>query len=331
MIEADAAGGVADVAARLPASPTLWASFAFIVTAIIVFDLFWMGNARPRIRACCALALSYAVLAGVFGLWLTFTYGVKPGALFATSYLVEVSLSIDNLLVIALVFAHFGVPQHLQRRVLFWGVLGAIIMRGVMIGAGAIAISHFEWLLGIFSLLLLFTGARILMAKDEVESVPSAGVTRFATRFLRVDPELSDERFFVRRSYLDGPARLYATPLFLALIVIEVADLIFAIDSIPAALAISTDPLIVFTSNIFAIVGLRAMYFAVAGGLQQLVFLRHALGVLLMFIGAKIGYEQLGGHVDATLSLIVTIVLITGGVVLSRWHGARETRNAPAE
>lgn len=319
------AAEVAAQAAAAPAPSIVWFVFAAIVVGIISFDLFWMRDAQPKVKTALTLTFIYFAIACGFGLWMTYEYGVDTGALFATTYLLEVSLSVDNLLVIALIFSHFSIPEGLRRRVLFWGVVGAIVMRGIMIGLGAAAIHRFEWLLIVFAVLLLATGVKILMTKDEAPEVPSGKFLRIATKFFRIDPELSGEKFFVRRSYpIGSTAKLYATRLFLALMMIELADLIFAIDSIPAALAISTDPLIVYTSNIFAVVGLRAMYFAVAGGLQSLVYLRPALGLLLIFIGGKIGYEQLIGHVPSLLALGVTVSLIGGGILLSQIKARRD-------
>lgn len=322
--------GVVATASKLPPSPMLWLSFAALVGLIIAFDLGWSRHAVPRIKTCCMLTVGYALLAGVFGAWLTAMHGVHAGALFATAYLVEVSLSIDNLLVISMVFAHLAIPQQFQRRVLFWGILGAIVMRGLLILVGAAAIERFHWILIGFAILIVLTGVRILFSRDETTNVADAPFLRLATRFLRVDPELSEQRFIVHRQRLDGTIKRYATPLLLALVVIEAADLVFAIDSIPAALAISTDPLIVFTSNVFAVVGLRAMYFALAGSLVQLVYLRHALGILLIFIGGKIGYEEFVADLDPLISLGVTLALLGGGVTLSQFHNWRARRRAGA-
>jgi tellurite resistance protein TerC len=326
------AAGAAAQAAAVPTSNVVWIAFGAIVIGIILFDLFWMRDAQPKFRTALSLTVTYVAIAIGFGIWLTYAYGTQTGALYATTYILELSLSVDNLLVIALIFSHFSIPDHLRRRVLFWGVVGAIVMRGIMILLGAAAIERFEWLLIVFALLLLATGAKILLTSDSGPEVPSGRFLRFATKFLRIDPELSGEKFFVKRSYPVGSTpRIYATRLFLALLMIEMADLIFAVDSIPAALAISTDPLIVYTSNIFAVVGLRAMYFTVAGGLQSLVYLRPALGLVLIFIGGKIGYEQLIGHVPEFLALGVTVTLIGGGILLSTLKARRDAAKAESE
>lgn len=331
MDDLDVMHGISEAAVRLPASPVLWICFAVLVTVIIAFDLGWSRHAVPRFKTSALLTCGYVAMASLFGVWLTYMHGIHAGALFATAYLVEVSLSVDNLLVIAMVFAHLAIPSEQQRRVLFWGILGAILMRGVLIFVGAAAIERFHWILIGFAILIVLTGIRILITREQETEMADAPFLRLATRFLRIDPQLSHDRFVVRRTLIDGRLRYYATPLFLALVVIELADLVFAIDSIPAALAISTDPLIVYTSNVFAVVGLRAMYFTVAGGLRQLVYLRHALGLLLIFIGGKIGYEEFVADIDPLVSLGVTLALLGGGVLLSQMHNWRERRSAHAK
>jgi tellurite resistance protein TerC len=232
---------------------------------------------------------------------------------FLTGYLIEYSLSLDNIFVIAVVFAHFKIPDKYQHRVLFWGVMGALIMRGVMIFAGAGLIQQFHWVIYVMGAFLLFTGLKMLISKDEHEpELENNWTVKLARKLFPVTPTLHGEHFFV----VEAGKRM-ATPLFLTLIVVEGTDAIFAVDSIPAIFGVTLDPFIVFTSNVFAILGLRSLYFAIAGMMKNFRFLKPSLALVLMFVGAKMVLGAFNVHVPQLLSLGVIIGLLVGGVVAS--------------
>ena len=213
----------------------------------------------------------------------------------------------DRVFVISLIFTYFAVPRVYQHRVLFWGIFGVIVLRAIMIGLGAALVTQFSWVLYLFGAFLLVTGVKMLLVADHMPKLDDNPVLRFMRRRMKVTNELHGERFFVRLPAADtGRTSLYATPLFLALVLIEVADLVFAVDSVPAIFAITTDPYIVYTSNIFAILGLRALYFALAAMVHRFAYLKYALSLVLIFIGAKIFWNQLFGKLDPSISLGVS-------------------------
>ncbi|HQR11872.1 MAG TPA: TerC/Alx family metal homeostasis membrane protein, partial [Casimicrobiaceae bacterium] len=240
---------------------------------------------------------------------------------------IEKSLSMDNVFVIALIFSYFAIPAQYQYRVLFWGILGVIVLRAIMIGLGATLVSQFSWLLYLFGAFLVLTGFKMWAMADHVPDIARNPLLRFLRRRLNVTERLHGSAFYVRR--IDPSTRRIVhcvTPLFLALCLVEFVDLIFAVDSVPAIFAITTDPFIVYTSNIFAILGLRALYFALAALIHRFKYLKYALALVLVFIGAKIFLVGIVGKFPATLSLGVTGALIAGGIVVSLW----KTRQAPA-
>src|SRR5690554_6872078 len=264
----------------------------------------------------------------LFGLWVWFDRGVASGLEFYTGFLIEQSLSMDNVFVMAMILGFFGIPRLYQHRVLFWGILGVIVLRAIMIGLGAALVQEFEWILYIFGVFLLFSGVKMFFSKDQEEhqDFSQNPVVRFIRKRFRVTDELHGSHFFVRLPDRTGKVVLFATPLFLALVLIELADLVFAVDSVPAIFAITQDPFIVYTSNIFAILGLRSLYFALAALMHRFVYLKYALALVLIFIGGKIFAHGFIGKVPALLSLSVTIGLLAGGVILS----LLKTRNQPA-
>ncbi|MGC2855551.1 TerC family protein [Novispirillum sp. DQ9] len=299
-----------------------WMAFAAIVVTLLVLDLGVLHRKSHAISIPQSLRLSafYIAVAMVYGTWIWWAMGETAGVNYFTAYFVEKSLSLDNVFVISLVFTYFAIPREYQHRVLFWGILGVIILRGTMIGAGTALIAEFHWILYIFGAFLVFTGLKMLFAADDEakEDLSQNRLIGFLRRHLRVTEQLHGERFWVRQADpATGKVRLWATPLFLALVVVEVSDLIFAVDSVPAVFAITTDPFIVFTSNIFAILGLRALYFALAAMVHRFAYLKYALAGVLIFIGAKIFYAEFFGKMPAILSLGVTFGLLAGGVVVS--------------
>ena len=236
-------------------------------------------------------------------------------ASYLTAFVVEKTLSMDNVFVIALIFSAFAIPRAYQHRVLFWGILGVIVLRGLMIGLGAALVAEYHWLLYVFAAFLVATGIRMLMVGEKEHDIQGSAPLRLMRRLFRVTERIEGNAFFVRRP-VAGRMLLHVTPLFLALVMIELADLLFAVDSVPAVFAITTDPFLVYTSNIFAILGLRALYFALAAILHRFAYLKYALSALLIFIGSKIFVADLMGweKFPASLSLGVTLGLLAAGV-----------------
>lgn len=301
-----------------------WLLFLGIVLALLVFDLGVLNRRRREISARESLWLSafYIGIALLFGGWIWWSMGREAGMAYLTGFLVEKSLALDNVFVISLIFAYFAVPPALQHRVLFWGILGVIVLRAIMIGLGAALVSQFAWVLWIFAAFLVVTGVKMLLVPETAPNLENNPVLRLIRRRFLVTDRLHDDRFVVRLPHPTRPDRqaLWVTPLFLALVLVEVADLIFAVDSIPAIFAITTDPYLVYTSNIFAILGLRALYFALAAMVHRFHYLKHALSLVLIFIGLKIVYNQLFGKLDPAISLGVTFVLLAGGLLVSLWR-----------
>ena len=304
------------------ATAPMWAGFIVFVLFMLALDLFVFGGNKAHkvgVKEAAAWSLVWVSLALLFngGLWwyLNGTAGseiANQKALeFFSGYLIEKALSVDNVFVFLLIFSAFQVPVQYQRRVLIYGVLGAIVMRAVMIMAGAWVVSEFSWVLYLFGAFLLITGMRMLVAADAEPDVANNPVLRFARRHLRVADGDHGERFFVTKGGLR-----YVTPLFLVLILIEVTDLVFAVDSIPAIFAITTDPFIVFTSNLFAIMGLRALYFLLVDVADRFHMLKYGLAMVLVFIGAKMLIMP-WYHVPVEASLLVVAVLIVSSCVAS--------------
>ena len=255
--------------------------------------------------------------------------------LYITGYLVEKTLAMDNVFIISMIFAYFAVPRIHQHRVLFWGILGVIVLRAIMIGLGATLVMNFSWILYVFAVILIATGVKMLLAVDDTPDIGNNKVLAFLKRRLRVTEELHGERFWVRKADpATGKLLWFATPLFLCLVLVEIADVVFAIDSVPAIFAITPDPFIVYTSNIFAILGLRALYFALAAMVHRFHYLKYALALVLVFIGSKIflGDWLWDGKMPAGISLGVTAALLVGGIVVSLWktRGATAPGAAPA-
>lgn len=302
--------------------PWMWGAFIAFVLVMLALDLFVFGGRKAHkvsVREAALWSLAWFSLAIVFnaGLWwyLTGTAGAeiadRKALEFFTGYLIEKSLSVDNVFVFLLIFSAFHVAPEFQRRVLIYGVLGAIVMRAVMILAGAWVVREFNWVLYIFGAFLVFTGLRMLVMAEKEPDLEKNPVLKFARRHLRVTDGYHGEKFSVMK---DGVR--WFTPLFLVLILIEASDLVFAVDSIPAIFAITTDPFIVFTSNIFAIMGLRALYFLMADVADRFHLLKYGLAMVLTFIGAKMLIAP-WYHVPVQASLAIVAVLISASVVAS--------------
>ena len=304
----------------------LWLIFIGVVVALLAFDLgvLHRDDHEIGIRESLWLSGGYISVATLFGGWLWWQLGAQSGIDYFTGFIVEKSLSMDNVFVIAMIFSFFAIPRQYQHRVLFWGILGAIVLRAVMIGLGAALVTQFSWVLYIFGAFLVINGIKMLsMSEDNAPDLANNALVRWLQRHLRVTPTLHGNTFFVRAPHpTEGDKKgavLWATPLFLALCMVEMADLIFAVDSVPAIFAITTDPFIVYTSNIFAILGLRALYFALAAMVHRFVYLKYALAMVLVFIGGKIFLVNLIGKIPSWVSLGVTVGLIAGGVLVSLW------------
>jgi len=308
----------------------LWFMFLIVVGALLAFDLGVLHKEDKELGVGESLVLSafYIGIAIVFGAWLWWSMGAKSGMEYFTGYALEKALSIDNVFVISLIFTYFSIPSKYQYRALLWGILAVLVLRGIMIALGAALVQQYEWVLYIFGAFLIATGVKMLFLGESEQDVSKNSIVRFLSKRMRVTSELHGANFFVRKpDPQTGQMVRFATPLFLALVVINVADLVFAVDSVPAIFAITTDTYIVFTANIMAILGLRALYFALAAMVHRFEYLKYALAIVLVFIGAKIFWNQIVGKVDPSISLGVTLALIAGGVLYSLW----KTRHAVHE
>lgn len=314
----------------------IWLVFAGIVVALLAFDLGVLHKHDRAIGVGESLALSAGYIgAGLaFGAWLWWMKGAGSGIEYFTGFLIEKSLSMDNVFVIALIFGYFAIPPRYQHRVLFWGILGVIVLRALLIGLGAALVSQFSWILYLFGAFLVLTGLKMWIIADHKPDIAANPLLKVLRRRLNVTHELRGNAFFVReRDPASGRLVRCATPLFLALCLVEAVDLVFAVDSVPAIFAITTDPFIVYTSNIFAILGLRALYFALAAMIERFRYLKYALALVLVFIGAKIFLVGIVGKFPPVLSLSVTFGLLAGGVIVSLWKtrpGLQRIDAAPA-
>jgi len=333
----------------------IWLGFLAIVLVLLALDLgiFHRKAHAPGVRESLMMSAFYVTLALSFSAAIYYLYyqSAPPGGfdkalaiednaeraaraaqLYLTGYIVEWSLSLDNIFVMSLIFGYFAVPREHQHRVLFWGILGVIILRASLIFVGAALVAQFHWVLYLFAAFLLWTG--VMMLKKGGEDDPHIAdnkAIKFLRRHMPVTDKMHGGKFWIREpDSATGKMKLFATPLFLALIVIEFADLVFALDSVPAIFAITTDPFIVYTSNIFAILGLRTLYFSLAALIHRFAYLKYALAATLIFIGAKIFVGEFlpGGKVPPEISLVVIIGLLSSGIFYSLWK-TRKQRSAP--
>jgi tellurite resistance protein TerC len=300
----------------------MWAGFITLVIVLLAFDLGVLNRDDKELGIAESLKLSvfYIAIAIAFGSWVWWYMGPTAGMQYFTGYAIEKALSIDNVFVISLIFGYFAIPRRYQYRALVWGILAVIVLRGIMIGIGAAIVEQYSWVLYIFGAFLVATGVKMLVVPEGDPDMAKNPVVKFFSKRMRVSQELHGEKFFVRQpDPATGKVVLFATPLFLALVVINIADLIFAVDSVPAIFAITTDTFIVYTANIMAILGLRALYFALAAMVHRFEYLKYALAIVLVFIGLKIFWNELVGKMDPAISLSVTLALIAGGVLFSLW------------
>ena len=312
-------------------SPLLWGSFAVIVVIMLAVDLLLQGRrgaTTMTLRQAAIWSLVWVSLSLLFnaGLWwyLSETMGRvvadKQALAFLTGYLIEKALAVDNVFVWLMLFSYFSVPPNLQRRVLVYGVLGAIVLRTIMIFAGSWLVTQFQWILYVFGAFLLFTGVKMALAKDDDGDIGDKPLVRWIRSHLRMTDKIENEHFFTRRNGV-----LFATPLLLVLILVELSDVIFAVDSIPAIFAVTTDPFLVLTSNLFAILGLRAMYFLLAGVAERFSMLKYGLSVILVFIGIKMLIMDLY-HIPIAVSLSVVAGILVLTLVINVFVNRRNDR-----
>lgn len=323
----------------------MWVGFISLVIALLAFDLGVLNKKDKELGIAESLWLSlfYFIVAIIYGIGIWYAYetgalktsdGVHAGMAYFTGYFIEKALSVDNVFVISLIFGYFAIPRKYQYRALVWGILAVIVLRGLMIGIGAAIVQQYDWVLYFFALFLIATGIKMLVVPEGDPDISKNPVVKFMRKHMRVTDKLHEQKFFVREADpKTGKLVIWATPLFLALAVINVADLIFAVDSVPAIFAITTDTFIVYTANIMAILGLRALYFALAAMVHRFEYLKYALAIVLVFIGVKIFWNNLVGKMDPAISLGVTVALILGGILYSLWktRGEAKPHNAPAE
>ncbi|MEA4779261.1 TerC family protein [Klebsiella pneumoniae] len=305
-------------------TPLLWGGFAVVVAIMLAIDLLLQGRRGSHsmtMKQAAGWSILWVTLSLLFNAafwwYLVQTQGravADPQALaFLTGYLIEKALAVDNVFVWLMLFSYFAVPPALQRRVLVYGVLGAIVLRTIMIFAGSWLISQFDWLLYVFGAFLLFTGVKMALAKEDDSGIGDKPLVRWIRSHLRMTDKIESERFFTRKNGV-----LFATPLLLVLILVELSDVIFAVDSIPAIFAVTTDPFIVLTSNLFAILGLRAMYFLLAGVAERFPMLKYGLSVILVFIGVKMLIVDFY-HIPVAISLGVVGGILAVTLLINAW------------
>jgi len=303
----------------------VWLGFTGLVAALLILDLGVLNRRSHVLTMKEAMSWSGGLiaLALLFGLFVLWQEGTQHALEYYTGYLIELSLSVDNLFVFLLIFSYFGVRADAQPKVLKWGILGAIVMRLIMIGLGALLLQRFNWIVYVFGGLLILTGIRMFSQKEEMVDLERNPVVRLARRFLPFSHAYDGTRFFTHT--IQG--RRLATPLLLVLLVVEWSDLVFAIDSIPAIFAVTRDPFLVYSSNVFAILGLRALFFVLAGMLDRFVYLKTGVAFILVFVGLKMTLSA-WVHIPIVLSLAVIVATLALAVVLSLRHSAREERLA---
>lgn len=291
-----------------------WIGFHVFIFIMLALDLgvFLKHTHKVPVKEAAIWSLVWISLALLFNLFVFLEFGKTKALEFLTGYVIEYSLSVDNIFIFILIFSYFAVKSQYQHKILFWGILGALIMRGIFIFAGIALINRFHWIVIIFGGFLVFTGIRMLFQKDSEVDPEKNAIVRFFRKFLPVSHSLHGDKLFIRQNH-----RMYATPLFLVLLIIESSDLIFAVDSIPAILAISQDRFIVYTSNIFAILGLRSLYFAIAGIMGYFRYLKVGLAFVLTFVGLKMLLAYFNFEIPIVLSLVIIISILLISILAS--------------
>ena len=292
----------------------LWVGFNAFVLIMLALDLgvFHRKAHVVSFREAIGWTVAWVTLALIFNIGVAHFAGPEKAVEFLTGYVIEYSLSVDNIFVFALLFSYFSVPPMYQHRVLFWGILGALVMRATMIGAGVVLITKFAWIIYVFGAFLILTGIKMIVKREEQIHPEQNRVVKLFKRFMPVTRDFRGNHFFVRENGI-----LMATPLFVVLLLVEMSDVIFAVDSIPAIFAVTKDPFILYTSNVFAILGLRSLYFALSGVLDKFHYLKVGLGVVLTFVGVKMLLAHTEWKIDTHLSLAVIISVIGASIVAS--------------
>jgi tellurite resistance protein TerC len=306
----------------------MWLVFLSVVITLLFLDLGVLHKKQKEIgvRESLYMSLFYISIGLLFGGWVWYSLGETSAKEYVTGFLVEKTLALDNIFLISLIFSFFAIPRQYQHRVLFWGIIGVIVLRAIMIGLGATLVSQFAWLMYVFAVFLVITGIKMLFMADSPPDIANNPVLKLMKKYMRITPEIHQEKFTVKKTDpVSGKVKTWITPLFAALVLIEIIDLIFAVDSIPAIFTITKDPYIVYTSNIFAILGLRALYFALDAVIHKFKYLKFALAFVLIFIGSKIFIADLLGleKFPAGVSLGITFGLIMGGVIFSLYKTQR--------
>ncbi len=310
----------------------MWAVFTAIVVVLLIIDLGVLHRKPGALTVKQSLRMSgfYMSVAIMFSGFVYWGLGFQAASDYLTGYIVEQTLSIDNIFVMSLVFGYFHIPREHQYRVLFYGIVGVVVLRGIMIFVGSELVQNFHWILYLFGAFLVFTGIKMLFTSDKDPDIGNNIVLKIMRKFIRMTPELHGQKFFVKKADKLGRVQRYATPLFGALLVIEFVDLIFAVDSVPAIFAITDDAYVIYTSNIFAILGLRALYFALSAMLHRFEYLKYSLSIVLIFIGSKIFIADfMGTKIPSGISLAVTVGILGFGI----WYSLKKTAKvaAPAE
>lgn len=305
-----------------------WILFLAVVLALLVFDLGIVHRKVKTIKARESFLLYgfYMAIALAFGVFVWFSRGSQSGLEFFTGYLIEQSLAMDNIFVIALIFGFLKIPAQYQHRVLFWGIIGVLVFRAILIGVGAALVANFSWILLLFGAFLVFTGIRMFVKQDDGPDIANNPLLRYMRRHFRITDSIEGQQFLVRKpDPKTGELVRWMTPLMVALILVEIADIVFAVDSVPAVFAITQDPFIVYTSNIFAVLGLRSLYFALAAAVHRFKYLQYSLATILVLVGGKVFLVPLGIKIDTAISLVATIGILAAGVLYSLW----KTKTAP--
>jgi tellurite resistance protein TerC len=303
----------------------VWIGFTAVIVTLLILDLFVLNRRAhvPSLKESAWWTSGLVTLAGLFGLFLYHREGTTAMLEYYTGYLLELSLSVDNLFVFILLFQYFAVPAALRTKVLHWGIIGAIVMRAIMIVAGAVLLQRFEWIIYVFGAILVWTGVKMFRAQEEEVHPEKNPLLRILRRFVPVCEGYEEDKFFLRTT----AGKLMATPLLVVLLMVEWTDLVFAIDSIPAVYGITSDPFIVYSSNVFAILGLRALFFLLAGVMDKFHYLKPGVALILVFVGLKMVAAK-WVHLPIAVSLGAIGGILVGAILLSLWLGPKDA--APA-
>lgn len=291
-----------------------WVGFNALVVGLLLLDLFVFHKEAHEVKPkeAAGWSIFWVVLSMLFNLFVYLEFGPQAGIEFLTGYLIEKSLSVDNLFVFVMIFSYFRVPARYQHRVLFWGIIGALLLRAFLIGVGSYLIVQFDWMIYVFGAFLVYTGVRMSLEKETAIEVEANPLIKVLRKVLPITNRYHDQRFIVRET-----GKWVATPLLVVLVMVESTDVIFALDSIPAIFAVTKEPFIVYTSNIFAILGLRALYFLLANVIDKFHLLKYGLSIVLTYIGVKMIVTAFDIHIDTMISLGVVAIVLTASVVLS--------------